>query len=172
MLNCKLLKTCLLKWKKMVLKCCGSLWGEENGQGLTQTLSPLAWGLRPCKANTVIQGSVLPGWCLSQGTPGLPQHQKLWSCKSNPSHLPISETSIIFAKCNRNNGDYFTLIYFGLWLTNSLPASLNVEVFWCHTLFSCCINPLSLPPSRFGSAFSQKLPCGPSAPAEAALWWH
>lgn len=81
----------------------------------------------------------------------------------------MPETCIIFAKWNRNHGDYFTLIYFGLRLINSLSASLILESFgaipspgcinpfflstfqvWLHFLRGCLVSPLLLQELLYG----------------------
>lgn len=72
---------------------------------------------------------------------------------------------------NRNNGDYFILIYFGLWSINSLPESLSAGVFQFHESFLLLQKPsfllhhldLALPFLRcspVGPPFLQELPCG------------
>lgn len=134
-LNCKLINTCLLKWKKMVLKWLQQSLGWREWQGLTQTLSLIAWGLRPWNTKTMNQTMSCQVDPLSRGTPGGSHYKRLWSCKSVLPTQPYQKHPSSSEKLSRNHGDSFILIYFGLWLINSLPVSCDIGVFWYHEPF-------------------------------------
>lgn len=140
--------------------CC-SLWGEENDKAYHK-LSPTAWGLRPCNTTGYCdpeQRAAGPSAC-AEGLQGFIASEALdlqmkvspLSCTRNIHHLQQSWVGTVVT---------LILIYFGLWLINSLTASLSIGVFWYHGSFLLSHTPSLPSPSRSGLAFSQKSLVGP-----------
>lgn len=159
MWSCKLIDASLLKWKKVVSK--QSL-GWREWQGLTQTRSSIAWGLRPC--NTIHYPGQPPvrlaSW--AEGLWGFHSIRGFGVVNQILHTQPYQKYSSPAERLSRKNGDYFIWIYLGLWLINSLPTSLNIGVFWYHDSFLLLHKPSLLlrQPSVILRWFSE-FPCFP-----------
>lgn len=139
MWRCKLRYASLLERKKVVLK--QSL-GWREWQGLTQTRSSVAWGLRPC--NTIHYPGQSPvrlaSW--AEGLWGFHSVRGFGVVNQILHTQPYQKYSSSAEKLSRKNGGYFIWIYLCLWLINSLPTSLNIGVFWYHDSFLLLHKPL------------------------------
>lgn len=153
---------------------CSSLWGEENDRTSCKFLLPLPEARDAGTPVPLFWGRLLLGWLPELRDSGPFIGSETFGAANRILHTQPSQTHSSFSeKLNRNNGNYFILIYFGLWSINSLPASLSAGVFEFHESFPLLQKPcfllhpldLALPFLRcslVSPPFLQELLCGGS----------